>query len=322
MICCARCVRLITNAAGQVEQSTSYRPYGDPQTYNNITTTTPEEHSFIGERFDASTGLLYLNARYYDPALGRFMQPDWWEVRRAGVGTNRYAYSFNDPVNLSDRNGHASWDGFWQGVGEFFSGFGKGAAANADFDKTIKFAGTGTVAGAIVGSSVGGGASCYATACAAAGPAGVAGSIAGAEGGFVLGGLSGIIVDGGEILVGGIIGGINNIGSTGNEDDANAGAAAATGLVHGNSSRSQRPTVLYHLINMANGDIDKIGITSNPSRQGAARYTYGFLKAEGLIYRRMYTFRSRFPAVVAENIELVHYAIQHGRLPRLNRVFR
>jgi len=36
------------------------------------------------------------------------MQPDWWEVRKKGVGTNRYAYSFNDPVNLSDRNGHAS----------------------------------------------------------------------------------------------------------------------------------------------------------------------------------------------------------------------
>lgn len=101
---------MITSAAGQVEQSTSYTPYGDPTTAN-LQTTTPEEHSFIGERFDASTGLLYLNARYYDPALGRFMQPDWWEVRQAGVGTNRYAYSFNDPVNLSDRNGNETTPG-------------------------------------------------------------------------------------------------------------------------------------------------------------------------------------------------------------------
>ncbi len=89
-----------------MEQATSYTPYGDPTTAN--TASTPEEHSFIGERFDASTGLLTLNARYYDPALGRFMQPDWWEVRKKGVGTNRYAYSFNDPVNLSDPNGHAT----------------------------------------------------------------------------------------------------------------------------------------------------------------------------------------------------------------------
>jgi len=92
-----------------VAQSTSYTPFGDPTTAT-LLASTPEEHSFIGERFDASTGLLYLNARYFDPALGRFLQPDWWEVRQAGVGTNRYAYSFNDPVNLSDRNGHQAED--------------------------------------------------------------------------------------------------------------------------------------------------------------------------------------------------------------------
>ena len=48
----------------------------------------------------------YLNARYYDPKLAMLLQPDWWEVTRAGVGTNRYAYSFNDPVNASDPGGH------------------------------------------------------------------------------------------------------------------------------------------------------------------------------------------------------------------------
>ena len=99
-------VRLITNAAGVSEQSNSYTPFGDPDTAVLQPTATPEEHSFIGERFDASTGLLFLNARYYDPDLGRFLQPDWWEVRQQGVGTNRYAYGFNDPVNLSDPNGN------------------------------------------------------------------------------------------------------------------------------------------------------------------------------------------------------------------------
>ena len=54
---------------------------------------------FIGERFDAGAGLQYLNARYYDPTLGLFLQPDWFEVTRAGVGTNRYAYAGGNPVN-------------------------------------------------------------------------------------------------------------------------------------------------------------------------------------------------------------------------------
>ncbi len=99
-------VRLITNSSGVAEQSNTYTPFGDPDTQTLQTTAIPEEHSFIGERYDTSTGLLFLNARYYDPDLGRFLQPDWWEVRIPGVGINRYTYSMNDPVNLSDPSGH------------------------------------------------------------------------------------------------------------------------------------------------------------------------------------------------------------------------
>lgn len=48
----------------------------------------------------------YLNARYYVPELGMFIQPDWWEVTEPGVGTNRYGYAFGDPVNGADPGGH------------------------------------------------------------------------------------------------------------------------------------------------------------------------------------------------------------------------
>ncbi|MER9600384.1 RHS repeat-associated core domain-containing protein, partial [Mesorhizobium sp. M0244] len=50
---------------------------------------------------------LYLNARYMDPVLGRFISPDDWDPTKESVGTNRYAYAQNDPVNKSDQNGHA-----------------------------------------------------------------------------------------------------------------------------------------------------------------------------------------------------------------------
>lgn len=49
---------------------------------------------------------MYLNARYYYPTLGLFIQPDWFEVTKQGVGTNRYAYSANDPVNARDPSGN------------------------------------------------------------------------------------------------------------------------------------------------------------------------------------------------------------------------
>ena len=40
-----------------------------------------------------------------------FIQPDWFEVTKAGVGTNRYAYSGNDPVNGSDPSGNYTVEG-------------------------------------------------------------------------------------------------------------------------------------------------------------------------------------------------------------------
>ena len=61
---------------------------------------------YINERFDPETGLQYLHARYMDPFLGRFLTPDTWDPMLAGVDINRYAYAGNDPVNLSDPNGH------------------------------------------------------------------------------------------------------------------------------------------------------------------------------------------------------------------------
>jgi RHS repeat-associated protein len=76
---------------------------------------------FIGERPDVETGLIYLNARYYDPERAQFNSPDDWDPTLAGVGTNRYAYAQNDPVNKADPSGHNALTDAW---GSFFSAFG------------------------------------------------------------------------------------------------------------------------------------------------------------------------------------------------------
>jgi hypothetical protein len=39
-------------------------------------------------------------------ANAMFIQADWWDPMNPGVGTNRYAYSFNDPVNKFDPGGN------------------------------------------------------------------------------------------------------------------------------------------------------------------------------------------------------------------------
>jgi RHS repeat-associated protein len=100
-------VRAVTTAAGLKAERATYRPYGEQVETAFDIATAAESKGFIGERFDADAGLQYLNARYYDPKLGMFLQPDWWEVTQAGVGTNRYGYAGGDPVNGKDPSGHA-----------------------------------------------------------------------------------------------------------------------------------------------------------------------------------------------------------------------
>jgi len=99
-------VRAITDAAGVKIESALYKPFGEQSEWLLPGNPAPETKGWIGERYDADAGLQYLNARYYDPELGMFLQPDWFEVTKAGVGTNRYSYSFNDPVNGRDPNGN------------------------------------------------------------------------------------------------------------------------------------------------------------------------------------------------------------------------
>ncbi|MER8409672.1 RHS repeat-associated core domain-containing protein, partial [Mesorhizobium sp. M1307] len=94
-------VRMVTDATGAIVEATNYATYGE-----RLNTGFQTQKSYIGERFDPETGLLYLNARYMDPLLGRFISPDEWDPTLPGVGTNRYAYAQNDPVNKGDQNGH------------------------------------------------------------------------------------------------------------------------------------------------------------------------------------------------------------------------
>ena len=61
---------------------------------------------YRGYYYDGESGFYYLQSRYYDPAIGRFINADVLVSPGQGsLGCNMFAYCGNDPVNASDSNG-------------------------------------------------------------------------------------------------------------------------------------------------------------------------------------------------------------------------
>jgi RHS repeat-associated protein len=97
--------RLVTNAAGAEVKRYEYAPWGPVIGESG---TQPETHRFTGQEADDETGLMYYQARYYDPALGRFLQADGFVPdANAPQALDLYAYANNSPVNYVDPSGHA-----------------------------------------------------------------------------------------------------------------------------------------------------------------------------------------------------------------------
>ena len=87
------------NNLGQVTEKHGYTSYG----LSNSLGTNTASYQYAGRRLDQDTGLYYNRARYYAPALGRFLNPDPIFIKG---GLNLYAYTGNDPLNNVDPSGN------------------------------------------------------------------------------------------------------------------------------------------------------------------------------------------------------------------------
>ena len=119
---------LVMNQSGQIEQRIDYEPFGVEHVNQVIAFNA--RHTFTGQRKDTETGLMYFGARYYDPMIGRFTQPDPAiltpdvQMQANPQLLNPYSYAVNNPLRYTDPDGKrpdeavAGWAvGFVEGVG-------------------------------------------------------------------------------------------------------------------------------------------------------------------------------------------------------------
>jgi RHS repeat-associated protein len=97
-------IRLMTDSSGAMVASYDYQPFGAVQSQTGAVS---NERGYTGHFMDGESGLIYMNARYEDPTLARFVSAD----DTIGDATNpqdlnAYSYVLNSPINNTDPTGH------------------------------------------------------------------------------------------------------------------------------------------------------------------------------------------------------------------------
>ncbi len=113
----------VVNQEGTALLEYSYDPWGKVTITQNGENLTEQERQIIavlcpfayrGYNYDYTTGLYYLQSRYYNPEWGRFLNVDDTNILLAShgetLGANLFSYCNNNPVNKADYTGYWSED--------------------------------------------------------------------------------------------------------------------------------------------------------------------------------------------------------------------
>jgi len=91
------------DAVGTITARFDYAPYGQSVASMGAA---PNGPGYTGHVNDPDTGLVYMQARYYDPGMGRFLSVDPVGMTPGNVfNFGRYAYANNNPSKFTDPDG-------------------------------------------------------------------------------------------------------------------------------------------------------------------------------------------------------------------------
>jgi len=96
-----------TDESGNVLWREHYSPFGAK--LDNSEQSKGNDVGYTGHQFDNDTGLVYMQARYYDPVIGRFYSNDpvGYTAKNPVMSFNRYLYVNNNPYKYTDPTGES-----------------------------------------------------------------------------------------------------------------------------------------------------------------------------------------------------------------------
>ncbi len=99
-----RDVVMLVYTQGGIAATYQYDAFGN---ILKATGTADNTTTYAGYRYDESTGLYYVNARYYDSTIARFLTEDSYTGEKNDpLSLNRYTYCVNNPLKYYDPSGH------------------------------------------------------------------------------------------------------------------------------------------------------------------------------------------------------------------------
>ena len=117
----------LVNSTGTVAHEYSYDAWGrlrNPSTHAVYTPGSEPalmlDRGYTGHEHLPEFGLINMNARLYDPAVGRFLSPDpYVQSPDFSQNLNRYSYALNNPLIYSDPSGEKWWHWLLGGLALF-----------------------------------------------------------------------------------------------------------------------------------------------------------------------------------------------------------
>ena len=126
-------IQYIKNSAGKIVATYTYDAYGNCGIVNasGYTIGNINPFRYRGYYYDTETGFYYLQSRYYDPSIMRFINADDYELISTLASTigqlNLYAYCNDNPIMYTDESGTLIWELVVLGI---FAAIGAGVGGN------------------------------------------------------------------------------------------------------------------------------------------------------------------------------------------------